>query len=367
MQVFAKDKIKLNILQEVISGKASIAFQLDNGAPLDYLSKIHEEGKRVTVLGKFNISEDANNMDMLAIRPIMIDSQLKIIINLKGNYTDKKISVIRNTTKASDQEYKINDSLAEIELIPQDKQYYLMKIAAGVELASAMSQHYSQPPVRDSRKSEGHNPIGHSSPDQSPRPLADGANSNRSLSGTDERFEEFLPQHRTNEGDNRFESFSIDEAPVVIDRSPRSFNDAPINAEKRDFDFPSREARTLQSSNGEKDLQRIEQEISVIERQQNQLSQKKQSAIDHLEKIEAEYEKDYKSFERELDEYKSRMEADVSIIEHYKDQDVIPVEIIFQEVRQKLDEAEAQIRFFIEARQQKTMEIENEIKSNKKQ
>ena len=33
----------------------------------------------------------------------------------------------------------------------------------------------------------------------------------------------------------------------------------------------------------------------------------------------------------------------------------------------KLEEAESQIRFFIEAKQRKTMEIENEIKSNKRQ
>ena len=115
------------------------------------------------------------------------------------------------------------------------------------------------------------------------------------------------------------------------------------------------------------DLQRIEQEISVIERQQGQLSRKKQSAIDHLEKIEVEYQKDYASFEQELEDYKSRLDADASIIEHYKDQDVMPIETVFQEIRFKLEEAEEQIRFFIEAKQRKTMEIENEIKSNKKQ
>ena len=115
------------------------------------------------------------------------------------------------------------------------------------------------------------------------------------------------------------------------------------------------------------DLQRIEQEISVIERQQGQLSRKKQSAIGHLEKIEVEYQKDYASFEQELEDYKSRLDADASIIEHYKDQDVMPIETVFQEIRFKLEEAEEQIRFFIEAKQRKTMEIENEIKSNKKQ
>ncbi len=130
---------------------------------------------------------------------------------------------------------------------------------------------------------------------------------------------------------------------------------------------PAQNVITSESRQDDMDLQRIEQEISVIERQQGQLSRKKQSAIDHLEKIEAEYQKDYASFEQEMEDYKSRLDADASVIEHYKDQDVMPIEIVFQEIRLKLEEAEEQIRFFIEAKQRKTMEIENEIKSNKKQ
>lgn len=61
------------------------------------------------------------------------------------------------------------------------------------------------------------------------------------------------------------------------------------------------------------------------------------------------------------------MEADASVVAHYKDQDVTPIEMVFREIDQKLEEAEAQIRFFIEAKQRRTMEIEQEIKSNKKQ
>ena len=68
-----------------------------------------------------------------------------------------------------------------------------------------------------------------------------------------------------------------------------------------------------------------------------------------------------------MEDYKSRLDADASIIEHYKDQDVMPIEIVFQEIRRKLEEAEEQIQFFIEAKQRKTMEIENEFKSNKNQ
>ena len=90
----------------------------------------------------------------------------------------------------------------------------------------------------------------------------------------------------------------------------------------------------------------------------------KVSESEHLEQIEHEYQKDYNAKSRELDEIKARMEADSSVIEYYKDKDVVPIEKIFEEINQKLQEAEEQISLFIKAKQQKTMEIEGEIKSN---
>jgi len=106
------------------------------------------------------------------------------------------------------------------------------------------------------------------------------------------------------------------------------------------------------------ELERIEGEISVIERKKDELARKKKNALNHLEKIETEYKKDYANLEQELDEIKSRLGVDESIIQYYKDRDIVPVETIFQEIKLKLEDAEKQIRCFIEARQRKTMEIE---------
>ena len=44
VQVFEKDKIKLNILQDVLGGLVKIGFQLNNGPALDYASQIHVYG-----------------------------------------------------------------------------------------------------------------------------------------------------------------------------------------------------------------------------------------------------------------------------------------------------------------------------------
>ena len=131
IQIFAKDKIKLNILQDVLAGLVNVTFQLNNGAAQDYASQIHTEGKRVNVLGKFNISEDANDGDTITIRPIMIDVPLKIAFHPNANFSYKKASVVRNATKTVEQEFEISSETASMELIPQGKQSYLLKVSNG--------------------------------------------------------------------------------------------------------------------------------------------------------------------------------------------------------------------------------------------
>lgn len=371
VQVFGKDKIRLNILQDVLGGLVRIGFQLNNAPAQDYSSQIHVDGKRVYVFGKFNISEDANEGDTITIRPIMIDAPLKITFQANANFSGKKASVVRNTTKMVEQEFEISSETTSIELIPQGKQYYLMKVSNGGGTAATPIQGISPKPQRKPAVNNKPEPAPASSPAQPVVHFEDVIVPDRESSPADNRFEGFGVDTGFAGNDNRFDSFDIDPV-AVVSTTPQKTSFDPAEeiferVQEPALPDPVQTVRTESPREDDRDIQRIEQEISVIERQQGQLSRKKQSAIDHLEKIEAEYKKDYASFEKELDDYKSRMEADASIIEHYRDHDVMPVEIILKEVSLKLEEAEEQIRFFIEAKQRKTMEIENEIKSNKKQ
>lgn len=93
----------------------------------------------------------------------------------------------------------------------------------------------------------------------------------------------------------------------------------------------------------------IQEEIPVV---QNPVKDEK------IQKIEEELQKDYKQAEVQLEECKTQLEIDKRVLEYYKDKDVKPVEEIFKEIQQKLDEAEKQIALFIQAQQKKTMEIE---------
>lgn len=343
-QVFGKDKIRLNILHDVLGGLVNIGFQLDNGTVQDFASHIHKDEKRVYVFGKFNISEEVNNGDTLTIRPIMIDCPLRISFHANAHFSGKKVSVVRNNTKAVAREFEISSETTSIELIPRGKQFYEMIVTDGGEIATVPI------PIRPQEESE---PTGQ---------MGEAVAHTQENSPVDDRFEGSDFNIALDGSDN------LDAEPVEIKADTTSETDLEIEEETSSKPWESSEVSldaTLQQE--ESEIQKIEREISVIERQHIQLSRKKQSAMEHLDRIEAEYRKDYASFAQELEDCRARMEADASIIEHYKDRDITPIETILKEVSRKLEEAEDQIRVFIETKQRKTMEIENEIKSNKKQ
>lgn len=77
-----------------------------------------------------------------------------------------------------------------------------------------------------------------------------------------------------------------------------------------------------------------------------------------LDAIKAESEKDYGQYAEKLKTVREEYGFDKSVIEYYKDHDLVPIEKIFAEIDEKLKSAEEQIKLFVEARQNKTKEIE---------
>lgn len=99
-----------------------------------------------------------------------------------------------------------------------------------------------------------------------------------------------------------------------------------------------------------------------------QTAQNRQEVIDRRMKAAvAESHKNYVIKQEEFQELCEKYQLDRSIVEYYKDQDVKPIEKILSDMDQLISEAEKQIRLFINARQNKTLNIETEIKSNKGQ
>ena len=365
-----KDSVKLNILQEVLSNNISLSFQLNNGNDENYSSQIHNEKSRVKVYGKYNISEDPTG-EFLTIRPVAPDCKMTIKASVPVGVNGKKISIVRSSTREIEKEFAITPDVSSIEFIPCGKQGYTLRVVYG-------DSYINQTVLEDANSSsntQADNTSSHftdfavipENPSKEENRFSDYSFTPQNSGSGDDRFDT-TPIQQFGVSDDRFAGFDIGNDSVISTTRTEPVNDVPqqpaVAMESNEIESPT---RTGVRERTDPELERIEKEISVVERDQSKLSQKKQSAIEHLEKIEAEYKKDYASLEQELEEIKSRMDADASIIEHYKDKDVMPIEILFQEVNLKLEEAESQIRLFIEAKQRKTMEIEGEIKSNKKQ
>ncbi len=101
----------------------------------------------------------------------------------------------------------------------------------------------------------------------------------------------------------------------------------------------------------------VQEEVPVVQ-EEVQPVQEEVVKDEKVQKIEEELKKDYTAAQTQLEECKKQLEIDKRVLEYYKDKDVKPVEELFKEIQQKLDEAEKQIALFIQAKQQKTMEIE---------
>lgn len=377
IDVFSKDFVRMNILDVVLSGTAEMNMELNNDGSKSYANDIHNERSRVQVFGRFNLSEDLNN-NIIAIRPVVVEASLRIRFLIKENIADRTIAIIRSGTKVQEQAFPINKSLTSISFIPIGKQKYTLQVEYDDSVVVTET-----PTSVPSRKEQNRTPsrvprVQPKEQKQSPPIQSEPVDTFVPASGSSGfEFESFDFDSRFDLGQNsqvndtRFSNDSMDfgfgnDSVPKTDISQDTHQASPASTTPRYESTPSYSAPVNVASAPAESDARVEQEIQTVEYKRAELNTRRQSAINHLEKIEAEYRKDYDALSVELEEIKGRMEADSDIIEYYKDRDIIPVETLLQEARLKLEEAETQIAMFIRAKQQKTMEIEGEVKANKK-
>ncbi len=326
IELFGKDSVKLGILKEITSGNINISLSLNGGVYQDYLSQIHHEGSRMQVLGKFNLSEDPSG-EVLTVRPIMVSGSLKVTFGFSEQPSDtqNKLSIFRSATKSVEREYDISEMLTSIEFIPQGNIKYLLRLTYGGVENDGL-------PAASEQSAEAVQPSGEST---------ENANLDRmtTLEGFNEVFE-------TPAGD--------------IPSGPKPAPDSQAAPEPPKSQPTGSNAR-------DPELDRINGEIKAAEEKLRQLKERRKSANEILNKLEREYQKDYDEFQKELEEYKSRTGIDQSVLDYYKDNDIVSIEELFADIASKLDQAEKQIGLVILGRQEKTKEIENEVKSNKRQ
>lgn len=320
-ELLGKDSVKLNILKELLSGDINISLSLDGSAYKDYISQIHRNGSRVQILGKFNISEDPSG-EILTFRPIMVSGILKITFGFSGNAfeNEKKLSIFRSSTKTIESKFDIKDNLISVEFIPQGNIKYILRLTYR---ESEQNTGSAQPAdSHDNLRLHQNPPTHHSSFVQS--------------------LDDFDEPAASSEAQPERASFSQN-TPVIAHNSYAS------------------------GVESDSELDEIQNKIRASEDKLKRLRERKASAKDILKKLQAEYDKDYDEFGKELEEYRQQFQIDQSVIDYYRDNDIRPIEDLIKEISEKLDSAEKQIGVVILSRQQKTMEIENEVKSNKRQ
>ena len=302
IELFGKDSVKLNILKELVSGDINISMSLNGGVYQDYLSQIHREGSRMQVLGKFNLSEDPNG-DVLTIRPIMVSGLLKVTFGFSGQpFSGEK---------------KVSVFRSATKTI--ERKYDVNDMLTSVEFIPQGNVKYMLRLTYGDAESEA-------LPDEPERPAV---------------------------------------AAPDLTESPDDFDvlTSPVAEEPPKPEPPASPAPPAPA---DPEPATPEEDVTAAEERLEKLRERRKSAKELLTKLEAEYEKDYDEFQRELEEYRQQYNVDQSVIEFYRDNDIQPIEDIMKELSEKLTQAEQQIRLIILGRQKKTMEIETQVKSNKR-
>lgn len=302
IELFGKDSVKLNILKELVSGDINISMSLNGGVYQDYLSQIHREGSRMQVLGKFNLSEDPNG-DVLTIRPIMVSGLLKVTFGFSGQpFSGEK---------------KVSVFRSATKTI--ERKYDVNDMLTSVEFIPQGNVKYMLRLTYGDAESEA-------LPDEPERPAVAAPDLTE------------LP-----------DDFDVLTSPVA-EEPPK----------------PEPPASPAPPAPADPEPATPEEDVTAAEERLEKLRERRKSAKELLTKLEAEYEKDYDEYQRELEEYRQQYNVDQSVIEFYRDNDIQPIEDIMKELSEKLTQAEQQIRLIILGRQKKTMEIETQVKSNKR-
>ncbi len=127
--------------------------------------------------------------------------------------------------------------------------------------------------------------------------------------------------------------------------------------------------QNLQQNNDRtaQEVEKLEKRIAELESRSRQLSDSKSSLNSRLEILQREYDKDYSKFQADIDEIKGRYTVDQSILEFYKDRNLVPIEELLKQTDELVNRVEEQIRLFVTAQQNKSDEIEKTLKVGKKE
>lgn len=125
IRVQCRDSIRIPLLREILDRRVRLLLRVGNAAPEDYASAVHQEGSRMRVIGKFNVSESPTG-DVLTVRPVAAEEPLVLQFAYDDGAVppDRKLLLVRAVGKQTAGEWELN-GLASAELLPVDGNFLL--------------------------------------------------------------------------------------------------------------------------------------------------------------------------------------------------------------------------------------------------
>ena len=319
-----KDSVKLPFLRALLSGCIGLSVGYGSGSPVDYRTAIHRDGCRVGVFAGCNFTEDTA-ADLLTVRPSALRETLTLTFTASA--PGGSASAVRKSDKAEIGTFALPAGTSRLTFTPADGQTFRLAFSASDGQPSAAQQ--PEPAPENPRPRPSRPRPSRSTPPPSPPSASwDGGL-------TDGGF-----------------AAATQPAPPVNSAPPQPA--APV--------APTSEP-VVQNIQNTQNTQNTDTPPTPVPLTPTPPNPPPQTAGQRLEIIGEECAFDHAAFESGLHELCERLEADEEVLSYYKDHAITPTETLLTQARQSIEEAEEQIRRFIQARQDKTKLIENEIKS----
>ncbi len=155
------------------------------------------------------------------------------------------------------------------------------------------------------------------------------------------------------------------QVPAGINQISESISNS---CQQKSLDKYNENATTLEKINTclDADIKTVQSKIQILENQKLELSNRKAEYKNHLDKIQAEYDKDYSGYEAQLEDLRSTYDIDKEFIMMYENKEIEPIEELMRKAEEAIAKVEEQIRLIVKAKSDKTRMVEEELRIGKK-
>ena len=373
-EIYKKDYIKLNLYKEAVVQKTvefKLFLEIDN-VEKDLFDVRNGAKYR---FNNFNVTEDEAE-NYITFRPITIGCYLYFRLICQ---VPVRLDVVKNGTTTVAQSFEIPAGETKIEFDPKGLDMCLMKLDIKPNTSAQPAPAPSPAPANSNAGSFGGGfdmptPFD-ATPSPSPAPVSTNEEKNKPVGGS------ALPGFDQDFGASGFTAPQVEQPapqPVLNPTPAPAPVPAPAKVEQPNpFGFSNSEEvrekeqriEQLNRSNDslQQDIDALNESIRQLEAKNQELVDGKKGLTQRLDKLQAEYDKDYSKYEDDLKEISEKYHIDEEILKLYGGQEITTIEELFTRAEMDITAIEEQIRNFVEAQQRKTTEIEDELKIGKKE